>query len=771
MRFLKSSMRIRVLLLFMAAAQIFVSCQSPEGDSTRKVVLDLVEDFQYMEPVVETGRIDFSSQKAGPLLLDGWGGLFAGQGLWATDFTSTLRFFSFSPASHLKAVIRCAPLLEPGSPDQRMEVYLNGKNEEGFITALTLKPDPGEYTLNFPKDRIVRGENIITFSFSRLEKPGSQDPAEERRDLRAVYFEWLRFPDALSGKRHIYRQDDTIFIDPLARMRYHLRVPDDGRLSFELGLQSDPHQVSADREAGPVFSVSIREDGSEPETVFEERMIEGSAAKKRHEVDLSSRAGRIVRLTFQLEHAVDPGTEASSTYAAIGRPRIEGYDSLRRAHDAVPNKPELRGIEKSNLIVILLDAANPSHFGGYGYERDTTPNIDRLARDGVLFSQAYAHAPNTRASTASLFTSTYPPTHRVIAPDTMLSDEAVSWAEGLRDAGFKTFAATSNVQVSPVYNLLHGFDETVELYKDKKGGVVLAQEFLAPVGEWLETNRSEQFFMYLHVLQPHAPYNPPPPAGGAFSSGYTGPLKDVRRLNPRTIKLLDLRPEDLAYLVAKYDENLLYADSFVGDLVGLLSRYDLLEDSILLITADHGEAFLTHGHVGHSSSVYDDEVRIPLIMRFPARYDLGGQKIGAVVQSIDLMPTFLDLFEAPYAGQEMQGRSLLPLLVGQSDKIHEDIATFFGRLSPEGTQVASALRGERYKFFEYRSRRYLFDLQADPAEQINIYLSKPVIAGYYVQRLKKLQREWSEGQSLAAESKISLDEDIKEQLRSLGYIK
>jgi len=332
-------------------------------------------------------------------------------------------------------------------------------------------------------------------------------------------------------------------------------------------------------------------------------------------------------------------------------------------------------------------------------------------------------------------------------------------------------AATSNIQVSPVYNLLQGFEEIAELYKDKKGGVVLAQEFLPTVEEWVEKYRAEQFFMYLHVLQPHAPYDPPPPAEGTFSSGYRGPLKDVRRLNPRTIKLLGLRPEDLDYIVAKYDENLLYADSFVGDLIDLLSRNALLENTILLITADHGEAFHTHGHVGHSSSVYDDEIRVPLIMRFPLKYNLGGKKIEAVVQSIDLMPTFLDLFGIRHTGQEMQGRSLLPVLLDQSERVHEDIATFFGRLSPDGTQVASALRGERYKFIEYRSKRLLFDLQDDPAEQNNVYLSKPVIAGYYVLRLKKLQKEWSKGQGLAAESKINLDEDIKEQLRSLGYIK
>ncbi len=768
---LKACLYARAALLFLVlavAAQIFVSCQFPEKRDSRRVVLDLIEDFPFLEPVEQTGRIDFSSGKASPFLLEGWGGLYAGRGLWAAALSSRLRFFSFSPDSHQRVVIRCAPCIGPESQKQRMEVYLN--NDDEVIAGLSLEPESAEYALNFPRDKIVRGENIITFRFSHLEKPDAQDPAAERKDSQAVYFEWISFPDAGSSRKHIYRQEDSILINPLAKMRYHLRVPEEGRLKFALDFPDQPRAPET-LDVDLTFSVSIQEEGSLSEMIFEEHMTAASVSRKRHEVDLARHAGRIVQLTFQLKCPAYPGTTPNTIYARIGRPTVQGYDRIPRPSGAISKRPELRGIEKSNLIFIILDAANPTHFGSYGYERDTTPNMDRLAREGVLFSWAFAHAPNTRASTASLFTSTYPPAHRVIAPDTMLSDSAVSWAEGLREAGIKTLAATSNIQVSPVYNLLQGFEESAELYQDKKGGVVLAQEFLPPVEEWVEKYRAEQFFMYLHILQPHAPYNPPPPAEGTFSSGYQGPLKDVRRLNPRTIQLLDLRPEDLAYIVAKYDENLLYADSFVGDLIDLLSRNALLEDTILLITADHGEAFHTHGHVGHSSSVYDDEIRVPLIMRFPLKYNLGGKKIEAVVQSIDLMPTFLDLFGIRHTGQKMQGRSLLPVLLDQSERVHEDIATFFGRLSPDGTQVASALRGERYKFIEYRSKRLLFDLQDDPAEQNNVYLSKPVIAGYYVQRLKKLQKEWSKGQGLAAESKINLDEDIKEQLRSLGYIK
>ena len=775
MKHLNSCLHTRAALLFLVlavAAQIFASCQSPEKPDSRRVVLDLVEDFPFMEPVEQTGRIDFSSGKASPLLLEGWGGLYAGGGLWATSLSSRLRFFSFSPGSHQQVVIRCTPFVVPGSREQHLEVYLNHDNtpNDGYIARLSLEPDSREYALTFPQERIVRGENIITFRYSHLEKLDTQDPAEEKKEPRAVNFEWISFPDAASSRKHIYRQEDSILIDPLARMQYHFRVPDEARLGFQLGFPDQPQAPDA-RGPDPILSVFIQEEGTVSEKVFEEQMAESSASKDRREVDLSGYAGRVVRLTFQLECPADPDGVTNTVYVRIKRPKIEGYGRLQSGPGAASIKPGLKGIEKSNLIFIILDAANPTHFGSYGYERDTTPNMDRLAHDGVLFSRAFTHAPNTRASTASLFTSTYPPTHRVISPDTMLSDSAVSWAEGLRDAGIRTFAATSNIQASPVYNLLQGFEETRELYRDKKGGVVLAREFLGPVEEWVDKNREEQFFMYLHILQPHAPYNPPPPAEGTFSSGYRGPLKDVRRLNPRTIKLLDLGPEDLDYIVAKYDENLLYADSFVGELIDLLSRNSLLEDTILLITADHGEAFHAHGHIGHSSSLYDDEIRVPLIMRFPLKYSLGGKKIEAVVQSIDLMPTFLDLFGIPHTGQEMQGSSLLPVLFGQSERIHEDVATFFGRLSPDGTQVASALRGERYKFFEYRSRRFLFDLQADPAEQNNIYFSQPVIAGYYVQRLKKLQKEWSEEPALASESKIKLDEDIREQLRSLGYIK
>ncbi len=774
MRHLDICIPSKVLILFLAigvAIQFSGACKTEggKGDSL-KVVHNIVEDFPFTEPIEETVRIDFSSDRASASLLDGWGGRYAGGGLWATDLSSRLRFFSFRPGLHQKTIVRCAPYLGPRSREQQMEVYLNEIEGQEPVARLNLEADSREYALVFPAERIKRGENIITFRYSHLERLESDESGEERKEPRAVHFDWLRFPDAASSRKHIYREEDSIFINPLATLLYHLRIPDEGRLGFELRFLDQPSAADAGGGA-PIFSVFIQGEGSARERVFEERMSADSTSRKRREVDLSEYAGRIMRLSFQLEFPETSGIAANALYAEIGRPSVEGYVRRSSPPGASQSRLTLEGIEKSNLIFIILDAANPTHFGSYGYERDTTPNMDRLAEEGVLFSRAFAHAPNTRASTASLFTSTYPPTHRVIARDTMLSDSAVSWAEDLRDAGIRTFAATSNIQASPVFNLLQGFDETVELYKDKKGGVILAQEFLKPAGEWIEKNRSEQFFMYLHVLQPHAPYNPPPPAAGTFSSGYEGPLKDVRRLNPRTISLEDLGPRDREYIIAKYDENLLYADAFVEDLTDLLRRRGLLENTILLVTADHGEAFHTHGHIGHSSSVYDDEIRIPLIMRFPLRYNLGGKKIDAVVQSIDLMPTFLDLLGIQHSGHELQGRSLLPAIFDPSQEIHEDIATFFGRLSPDGTQVASALRGERYKFFEFRSRRFLFDLQADPTEQDNLYLTTPVIAGYYVQRLKKLQAEWSEGESLAGDSKINLDENIKEQLRSLGYIK
>jgi arylsulfatase A-like enzyme len=755
-----------LILVLVAAAQLLISCQISEKRNSVKVISDLIDDFAYMESVEETGRIDFSTRNTSPFLLTGWGGLYAGRGLWATALSSQLRFFSFNAGSHQKVIVRCAPFNPPGSPEQRMEVYLN----KNYVAALTLEREAKDYALNFPRDKIVMGENIITFKFSTLGKPVTLDSAAGREVPQAVYFEWISFPDARSSRRHIYKQGNSIYINPLGRMLYHLKVPEEGRLGFDLGFP-DRSETPEIEDAGLTFLVSIQGEDSPSEIIFEKQIPDASAAKKHHEVDLSLYAGKIARLTFHLECPEYLDMKPNTIYAEIGNPSIEGYDSLPTPSGATPKSPELEGIEKSNLIFIILDAANPEHFGSYGYGRDTTPNMDRLARDGVLFSRAFAHAPNTRPSTASLFTSTYPPSHRVIAPDTMLSDSAVLWAEELRDAGIKTFAATSNINVSPVYGLLQGFDEYAELYKTKKGGVVLAEEFLQPTAEWIEKNRAEQFFMYLHILQPHAPYAPPPPAEGTFSSGYQGRLQNVRRLNPGTIDLLDFDPEDLEYIVAKYDENLLYADSFVGDLIDLLRKSELLENTILLITSDHGEAFHKHGHVGHSSSVYDDEIRIPLILRFPLRYNLGGKKIEAVVQSADLMPTFLDLFEIRHKGQEMQGRSLLPVLFDQSQQVHDYIATFFGRIDPSGTQALSALRGKRFKYFENRTRRFLFDLQADPSEQNNIYHSEPVIAGYYVQELKKLQEEWSEGKGLAAESKITLDKKIREQLRSLGYIK
>jgi arylsulfatase A-like enzyme len=423
-------------------------------------------------------------------------------------------------------------------------------------------------------------------------------------------------------------------------------------------------------------------------------------------------------------------------------------------------------------VILILDALNPDYMSCYGYEQETTPFIDSLAAESVLFTKAYAQTSWTLPSIASLFTSTYPYVHQVWSLERRLSDNAYTLAETLKEKGFITCAITSNAQASSLYNLFQGFDNQIELFKkdrqmlrsQKRQGVVWAEDFIDPLQEWLSVHKSERFFLFIHLLQPHAPYNPPGEYVEEFSRGYRGWLHNRDILVHQGLDPQRVAPEDLDYIKARYCANIKYTDFYVSKIVSQLEEYGVLEKSILVMTSDHGEAFLEHGYFQHSNSVYEEEVRIPLMIRFPQKYGLGGQAVGELIQSIDLMPTFMDLYKQTAHKESLQGKSLLPLLAGSSQPIHPFVLAF---MSP-GSEM---LRDKSYKLMREKGKYKLFDLGEDPQEQKNLLSERPITARYMLQELSKLKKRWVQRPDFTLNEDVSLDKKTIEQLRALGYIK
>jgi arylsulfatase A-like enzyme len=305
----------------------------------------------------------------------------------------------------------------------------------------------------------------------------------------------------------------------------------------------------------------------------------------------------------------------------------------------------------------------------------------------------------------------------------------------------------------------------------KKLNVIWAEDFVKPASKWLQENKDKQNFLYLHLLQPHTPYNPPIPFEEIFSEDYKGPLRGRSPLVPSSFDPSKLTTDDLEYIQAKYDANLKYADFFLAKIIEELKRLEMYENSIIVITSDHGEAMLEHGVFGHSQNLFEEEIRIPLIIRFPEKYEWGGRKIDALVQSIDLMPTFLNIYDQNNKRRKLEGKSLLPLITGERAEVNQFTISSLGKPFVEEETRSDALTDKKYKIIITKADKQFFDLEADPAEKKNIFYEKPVLARYYEKTLLKIKNKLMAQDDLALKGKFILDKKTRKHLKALGYIK
>lgn len=309
-------------------------------------------------------------------------------------------------------------------------------------------------------------------------------------------------------------------------------------------------------------------------------------------------------------------------------------------------------------ILISIDTLRADRVGAYGYARDTTPFLDRLAARGTLFERAIAQFPSTLPSHLSILTGLYPREHGVVPPVHVLAPEIPTVPELFRAAGFRTAGFTEGGYMKGYFGFARGFevwrDDDTTAETDVERTFAAGLEFLRGVG------KEERFLLFLHTYAVHDPYDPParfrelywrgPPPEDAFPP--TGP--ELAAVNERG---LAPSPEVVAYLSALYDGSVRYVDAQVESLFAELERTGLLAESTVILFSDHGEEFLEHGKLAHTQT-YHELLHIPLLLLHPAQK--APLRLGALVEGIDLAPTLLDL--ADLSGPPMSGRSLVPLL-------------------------------------------------------------------------------------------------------------
>jgi arylsulfatase A-like enzyme len=520
------------------------------------------------------------------------------------------------------------------------------------------------------------------------------------------------------------------------RLRYWLKAGASDALSITLDLGSRTETHVAVRFIGPfgdlrsTRTVSHREPFSlEPRAGhFQEVRIEFS--DRRCPVVRVLASERITRL---------PGGAAGGTDFKKVRPNAAG----------------------KNVVVFLLDAARPDHFGHRGYRRPTTPNIDRLVRRSVAFPDAYAEASYTLASTATLMTGLPPDVHGVVSEWFSALDESIPTLPVLfRQKGYFTGAIVANPFAGRAYNFDHGFQAFRELYETQP--VPMAADFIQPFRDMLAAAAGKPFFIYVHIREPHDPYPASPPFFGKFQDVFKTPeavtLNKLDKFRPDREKLA---PEKLALLAALYDENLACADWAVGQMLQELETAGLSQQTVKVVLADHGEALGENGFVGHGHVVYQPGIRIPLLLEIPG---VPPSQITGPVQTSDVTLTLADLFALPFSNRRVsRARNLFGAapenrcIISRSTKIN-------------GYPVYSVIQFP-YKlivYFPLESKRvFLFDLAADPDERRPLPGRGIVRETLLRELFHFLQKIDGSGQAV---KKPALENSHLHSLRSLGYI-
>jgi len=421
-----------------------------------------------------------------------------------------------------------------------------------------------------------------------------------------------------------------------------------------------------------------------------------------------------------------------SRFAGKGRELVletRGYEKAGDPGHAFWGTPAITVSRKAPLaIVYLVDTLRADHTGVYGYERQTTPELDAFARDAVVFETAVVHASWTKPSVASILTSHLPGQHRAVQLRDPLDPSQVTIAQRLDAQGFATGAAIAN---SVIYGAESAFDRGFDLFAglhgddDTRSKLVGADVVVDQALAFLRSRRGLPTFLYVHSMAPHVPYAPPAPFDRMFEphASEAHPARD-----PRT----DYKePLDRERMIAQYDGDIAFGDREFGRFVRELKTFGLYDDALVVFLADHGEEFQDHGLWLHGRSLFDELIRVPLVVKFPGNRS-AGTRVARQVQGIDVAPTVLEAMKLALS-PDLAGRPLQRAL-----ERDEAPRPALAEISHRGF-VAHGVRTEDEKYirrFSPDDDELLFDLRRDPREKTSVAAQSPERV-----RLRKAQVE------------------------------
>jgi choline-sulfatase len=380
--------------------------------------------------------------------------------------------------------------------------------------------------------------------------------------------------------------------------------------------------------------------------------------------------------------------------------------------------------DRPNFVVIVSDALRPDHLGCYGYDRPTSPNIDALAGAGIRFDTAITSAPWTKTSFSSMFTSLHPFQHGVIDWISRLPDTVDVLAAELAREGYTTMCVMNMVGMEGRFGVLRGFAETSVTGKEDRDATMTTDDALDLIAA-----SQEPFLLLVHYFDTHRPYEPPD--GFVQLIARQGEMHVIEAGTDSLEGNQGADPEmGMRRQILLYDGCIRYVDTEIGRIIAALNAAGIREQTVVVVTADHGDAFMEHGTFGHGRTLFDEEIRIPLVMSFPGRYGDPGI-VAEQVRTIDLAATILDLAHAAIP-EGWEGMSLVGLMdKGERTEtrrsvIPPDIALTETSMR-RGVLPVKSVRTLNWKIIVEPATGLVqtYDLRSDPGETANLWPAQP----------------------------------------------
>ncbi|MDG2336341.1 MAG: sulfatase [Myxococcota bacterium] len=566
---------------------------------------------------------------------------------------------------------------------------------------------------------------------------------------------------------------------------WHYLLPSDPKLLVKISWDLPPE------EKGLVWRCVIKNSKGE-ERVLAERSPSGGGEESLN-LDLSPYAGEMVGLEFLLS-STSPGDPSASI--TLDYPVIEGTQASP-ASASVSRQPY-------NVLVVLFDTLRADHLEPYGSASVRTPELKRFASTGFTFEQAHSNASWTRPAIASLWTGLHPSGHQLAGKREVLPESIPYLPEILSDDGYLTISVSNNAYFSSDFGFDRGYSKLLPYFNARRKVLQMFpspeeqaervwEQFLAP---FFDNPEGQPVFALLHEIDPHSPYEAPDRFSAPYLPDYSGNIdgwKHNIHEHLLVIKAINsygdwLSTEDKKQMQALYKGEVSFVDAYFGALLGHLERAGLRENTLVVFLSDHGEQLFDHGGWGHGNSVYQEELRIPLIFSLPGVIP-ESKSSNALVQGVDVLPTLLDLLGVP-APEGGAGRSLLPIIFGtQPPSLGQAPIYAWSNIRVHGddaldlaSENLTSVRQGRWKLVRTTHKRksiyntyqlyrtyQLFDLDSDPGEEVDLWFRQPVVGHTLRQSLETKIRRDSSLVAPAGEAK-PLGAEVEENLRALGYV-